>query len=61
MVDLWKGPFDHIENGETLLCSQSVVMYEEQAGCDSNTQVLLEVESRNVICRGTVVDDRAVP
>ena len=36
-------------------------MCEKQAGCDPNTQVLLEVESRNVVCRGTVEDEQTVP
>ena len=59
-VDSLKGPFDYIEETEALLCSQRVMMYEKEVGCNPNSQIFLEVERGNVTYFGAIVDDESI-
>ena len=59
-ADSWKGSFDHIEKTKAFLCSQRVMMFEREVGCDPNTQIFLEVERGDVTCLGAIMDDESI-
>ena len=59
-ADSWKGPFDHIEKTKALLCSQRVMMFEREVGCDPNTQIFLQVERGDVTSLCVIVDDESI-
>ena len=49
----------HVANNSQL-CSQRVMIFEREVGCDPNTQIFLEVERGDVTCLGAIVDDESI-